>query len=541
MITLTGKKVAEGIAVGRLTFYKRGKKEIRRIYVEDAKKEVLRFKKACEKAVQEIKELYAEMTREIGEANAAMFEMQLMVLEDVEYIDSVNNIIMNQKFNAEYAVKEATNRFIEKYAPREASYVRGHEADVHDVATRILRILSRVRREKLLTDDTSIMASRDLYPSEAAQLDRNKVLGIVTMYGTINSHTAMLARTKEIPSVIGIGEALKKEYEGKMVIIDGFEGKVYIEPDQTTMTKMQEKQKMNQHKAETLERLKGKENVTQSGQKIDVSANITSKEDIENVIRNDANGVGMFRSEFIYMESGSRFPTEDQQFQIYKLAAESMGTKRVVIRTADIGGEKAVDCMEILGENNPVMGYRGIRVSLDKEEMFKTQLRAILRASVYGNLAIMFPMISSIEEAIAAKNVLEKVKRELYEEKIAYDENIQVGVMIETPAAVMISGELAREMDFFSLGTNDLTQYTLAMDRTNRRIAGYYNPKHPALIKMIRIVANNVHLEGKRISICGDLAADLSMTEQFINMGIDELSVAPSQILALRKHIRELK
>ena len=541
MITLTGKKGAEGIAVGRLTFYKRGKKEIRRIYVEDAKKEVLRFKKACEKAVQEIKELYAEMTREIGEANAAMFEMQLMVLEDVEYIDSVNNIIMNQKFNAEYAVKEATNRFIEKYAPREASYVRGHEADVHDVATRILRILSRVRREKLLTDDTFIMASRDLYPSEAAQLDRNKVLGIVTMYGTINSHTAMLARTKEIPSVIGIGEALKKEYEGKMVIIDGFEGKVYIEPDQTTMTKMQEKQKMNQHKAETLERLKGKENITQSGQKIDVSANITSKEDIENVIRNDANGVGMFRSEFIYMESGSRFPTEDQQFQIYKLAAESMGTKRVVIRTADIGGEKAVDCMEILGENNPVMGYRGIRVSLDKEEMFKTQLRAILRASVYGNLAIMFPMISSIEEAIAAKNVLEKVKRELYEEKIAYDENIQVGVMIETPAAVMISGELAREMDFFSLGTNDLTQYTLAMDRTNRRIAGYYNPKHPALIKMIRIVANNVHLEGKRISICGDLAADLSMTEQFINMGIDELSVAPSQILALRKHIRELK
>ena len=541
MITLTGKKVAEGIAVGRLTFYKRGKKEIRRIYVEDAKKEVLRFKKACEKAVQEIKELYAEMTREIGEANAAMFEMQLMVLEDVEYIDSVNNIIMNQKFNAEYAVKEATNRFIEKYAPREASYVRGHEADVHDVATRILRILSRVRREKLLTDDTFIMASRDLYPSEAAQLDRNKVLGIVTMYGTINSHTAMLARTKEIPSVIGIGEALKKEYEGKMVIIDGFEGKVYIEPDQTTMTKMQEKQKMNQRKAETLERLKGKENVTQSGQKIDVSANITSKEDIENVIRNDANGVGMFRSEFIYMESGSRFPTEDQQFQIYKLAAESMGTKRVVIRTADIGGEKAVDCMEILGENNPVMGYRGIRVSLDKEEMFKTQLRAILRASVYGNLAIMFPMISSIEEAIAAKNVLEKVKRELYEEKIAYDENIQVGVMIETPAAVMISGELAREMDFFSLGTNDLTQYTLAMDRTNRRIAGYYNPKHPALIKMSRIVANNVHLEGKRISICGDLAADLSMTEQFINMGIDELSVAPSQILALRKHIRELK
>lgn len=540
MITLTGKKVAEGIAVGRLTFYKRGKKEIRRIYVEDAKKEVLRFKKACEKAVQEIKELYAEMTREIGEANAAMFEMQLMVLEDVEYIDSVNNIIMNQKFNAEYAVKEATNRFIEKYAPREASYVRGHEADVHDVATRILRILSRVRREKLLTDDTFIMASRDLYPSEAAQLDRNKVLGIVTMYGTINSHTAMLARTKEIPSVIGIGEALKKEYEGKMVIIDGFEGKVYIEPDQTTMTKMQEKQKMNQHKAETLERLKGKENVTQSGQKIDVSANITSKEDIENVIRNDANGVGMFRSEFIYMESGSRFPTEDQQFQIYKLAAESMGTKRVVIRTADIGGEKAVDCMEILGENNPVMGYRGIRVSLDKEEMFKTQLRAILRASVYGNLAIMFPMISSIEEAIAAKNVLEKVKRELYEEKIAYDENIQVGVMIETPAAVMISGELAREMDFFSLGTNDLTQYTLAIDRQNPKLDNIYDSHHPAILKMLKMIVDNGHKGGCWVGICGELGADTTLTETFLSMGYDELSVSPSMILKVRQEIRSL-
>ena len=341
--------------------------------------------------------------------------------------------------------------------------------------------------------------------------------------------------------MIGTGEALKKEYEGKMVIIDGFEGRIYIEPDQTTLSRMQEKKRTALRKTETLERLKGKENVTQSGQKIDVCANIGAKEEIESVLRNDSNGIGLFRSEFIYMESGTRFPTEEQQFQIYKLAAESMGAKRVVIRTADIGGEKSVDCLEITGENNPAMGYRGIRVSLDKEEMFKIQLRAILRASSFGNIAIMFPMISSMEEVLAAKSILEKVKQDLRNEKTLFDESVKTGVMIETPAAVMISGELAREVDFFSIGTNDLTQFTLGMDRTNRRTAGNFNSKHPALIKMIRIVTNNVHLEGKRISICGDLAADLSMTAQFINMGIDELSVAPSQILPLRKHIRELK
>lgn len=541
MITLTGKRISEGIAIGRLIFYKRGQREIRRIYVEDARKEVVRFQKACEKASQEIRDLYTVMAKEIGEANAAMFEMQQMVLEDSEFLSGVTRIIMEQKLNAEYAVKEATNRFVEKYASRDASYVRGHEADVKDVAARILRILARIRKEKLLMDEPFIMAARDLYPSEAAQLEQSKVLGIVTMYGSINSHTATIARTKEIPSVIGIGEALKKQYEGKMVVVDGYEGKVYIEPDQTTLAKMQEKKRTALRKVETLERLKGKENVTQSGQKIDVCANIGTREDIESVLRNDANGIGLFRSEFVYMESGSRFPSEEQQFQIYKLAAESMGAKRVVIRTTDIGGEKSVDCMEITGENNPVMGYRGIRVSLDKQEMFKIQLRAILRASAFGNIAVMFPMISAIEEVIAAKNVLEKVKQELRDEKVVFDESIQTGVMIETPAAVMISGELAREVDFFSIGTNDLTQFTLAMDRTNRRITGYYNPRHPALIKMIRIVTNNVHLEGKRISICGDLAADLSMTEQFINMGIDELSVAPNQILPLRKHIRELK
>lgn len=541
MITLTGKRVAEGIVIGRLTFYNRGEKEIRRIYVEDVEKEVLRFQKAVEKSNAELQELYDTSVKEIGEANAVIFEMQQMVLADEAFVDSVVKIIKEQKLNAEFAAKTAAESFLKTFSSRDESYVRGHEADVQDVVSRVLRILARSRKDRMFMDEPFIMAARDLYPSEAVQLDKSKVLGFVTMYGSINSHTASLARTKGIPSVIGIGEALKKDYDGKMVIIDGFEGKLYIEPDQTTMEKMREKKRNNLQKVEMLERLKGKENITQSGQKIDVCANIGTREDIESVLRNDANGIGLFRSEFLYMESGSKLPTEDQQFQTYKLATEVMGMKRVVIRTADIGGDKMVKCINLWEEANPMMGYRGIRISLDKDEMFKTQLRAILRASAFGNIAIMFPMITSIEEVFSAKKILEKAKEELRSEKTVFDENIEVGVMIETPAAVLISGELAREVDFFSIGTNDLTQYTLAMDRQNRWLMGHYNPHHPALIKMIRIVANNVHLEGKRIGICGDLAADTTMTEMFIQMGIDELSVAPNEVLPLRKKIREIQ
>ncbi len=541
MITLTGKRVSEGIVIGRLVFFNRGEREIRKIYVEDAEKELVRFQKARKRAALELQELYDESAGELGEANAMIFEMQQMVLEDEEFINPVLHTITEQKLNAEYAVKVSIENFLKVFSSRAESYVRGHEADIHDVGARVLRILSRSRKDRMIMDEPFIMAARDLYPSEAVRLDKSKVLGFVTMYGSINSHTAVLARTKGIPSVIGIGEALKKDYEGKMVIIDGFDGKLYIEPDQTTMEKMKEKKKQNLQKVETLERLKGKENITQSGQKIDVCANIGNREDIEKVLRNDANGIGLFRSEFLYMEAGGRMPTEEQQFQAYKLAAEAMGMKKVVIRTADLGGDKQAESLDLSGEANPMMGYRGIRISLDKEEMFKTQLRAILRASAFGNLGVMFPMITSLEEVVAAKKVLQKVKNELKEEKISYDDNIKVGVMIETPAAVMISGELAREVDFFSIGTNDLTQHTLAMDRTNRRLSGYYNPYHPALIKMIRIVTNNVHLEGKHISICGDLAADTSMTEMFIQMGVDELSVAPGKVLPLRKKIREIR
>ena len=541
MITLTGKKISEGIAIGKLSFYKRDIKEIKEIYVKDIEKEVARFQKAREKAVMELRVLYGNSIREVGEANAAIFEMQQEILEDEDFGEKVTSIILEEKLNAEYAVQQTADYFVKAGSEIDKNYIQGHEADVKDVALRLIRILSRSWKDKLLSDEPFIMAAPELYPSEAMQLEKSKVLGFVTRYGTINSHTAVIARTKGIPSVIGLGEALKKEYDGKTIIIDGFEGKVYIEPDYTTITRMKKRQDTDHVKVKDLERLKGKDNITQSGQRIDICANIASREDIERVIRSDAGGIGLFRSEFIYMDNGGKLPTEDQQFAIYKLAAESMGMKRVVIRTADLGGDKLADCFEMDKENNPALGYRGIRISLEKDEMFRTQLRAILRASVYGNVSTMFPMITSLEEVKAAKVQLERAKKELSANKTAYNKDIEVGVMIETPAAVMISGELAREVDFFSIGTNDLLQFTLGMDRTNAKIDSYYNPHHPALLKMIRIITNNGHLEEKRISICGDLAADLSLTEYFLQIGIDELSVAPGQVLGLRKKIREIQ
>lgn len=527
--------------MGKLSFYKRDSKEIRRIYVKDVEKEVQRFQKARQKALQELKELYETAAKEVGEANAAIFEMQEMILEDQDLVDKVTGIIVEQKLNAEYAIQNAAESFIATAVENDKNYIQGHDADVWDVSNRLQNILARGWKDKMLMDEPFVLAAGELYPSEAVQLDKTKVLGFVTRYGTINSHTAVLARTKGIPSVIGLGEALKKDYEGKTIIVDGFEGKIYIEPDYTTITKMRQKQDANHTQVQNLERLKGKENITQSGQKIDVCANIGNREDIENVLRCDAGGIGLFRSEFLYMESGSKPPTEEYQFQVYKLAAESMGIKKVVIRTADLGGEKTADCLDLGTDPNPAIGYRGIRVSLDKEEVFKTQLRAILRASAFGNLSIMFPMITSIEEVKLAKLMLEKAKKELKKEKTSFDSDIPVGVMIETPAAVMISGELAREVDFFSIGTNDLLQLTLGMDRQNEKLERYFNPHHSALLKMIRIITNNVHLEEKHISVCGDMAADLDMTEYLIQIGIDELSVAPNQVLALRKKIREIQ
>lgn len=541
MITLTGKKVSEGVAIGRLSFYRRDTKEIKKFDVKDVEKEIMRFQKGREKALLELKDLYTASIKDVGGANAAIFEMQQMILEDQDFIDAITGVILEQKLNAEFAVQSASEHFIETCVQEGKNYVQGHDTDIRDVSSRLVRILSRSWKDRLLTDEPIVLAANELYPSEAVQLDKTKILGFVTRYGAINSHTAVLARTMGIPSVIGLGEALKKDYDGKTIVVDGFEGKIYIEPDYTTLTRMKQKKENNVSQVKNLERLKGKDNVTQSGQRIDICANIGKREDIENVLRSDAGGIGLFRSEFLYMENRHKLPTEEQQFQTYKLAAEAMGAKPVVIRTADLGGDKPAECLDFGEENNPAMGYRGIRISLDKDEMFKTQLRAILRASVFGNVSVMFPMITSLEEVQSAKLVLETAKRELKEEKTAFDEEIQVGVMIETPAAVMISGELAREVDFFSIGTNDLSQYTMAADRQNDRISRYYDPHHPALLKMIRIVTNNVHLEGKRISICGDLAADLSLTEFFIQIGIDELSVTPPQVLGLRKKIRDIQ
>lgn len=541
MITLTGKKISEGIAIGKLTFYKRDIKEIKRIYVKDVEKEIQRYKKAREKAIAELELVYDLSVREVGEANAAIFEMQKELLEDQEYTDHIIKRILEEKLNAEYIVQTSVEQLIRISSHQQNNPIQGKEEDVRDVAIRVIRILSRSWKDRMLTDEPFVMAARDIYPSEALQFDKAKVLGFVTMYGTINSHTAVLARTKGIPAVIGLGESLKEEYDGKTIIIDGYEGKIYIEPDYATLTKMRERKDANLRHVRNLERLKGKENITQSGQKIDICANVGTREDIENVLRSDAGGIGLFRSEFLYMEMGSKLPSEEQLFQVYKLAAESMGANRVVVRIADFGGDKMVESVDLGEQANPAIGLRGIRIMMEKEELFLPQFRAILRASALGNVSIMFPMVTSMEEVAAAKALLEKAKKQLKDEKTAYNENIEIGVMIETPAAVMISGELAREVDFFSIGTNDLLQLTLGMDRENPKLDKYYNPYHPALMKMIRIVANNVHLEGKRISICGDLAADLSMTEFFVQIGIDELSVAPYQVLGLRKKIREIQ
>ena len=536
-----GKSVYRGLTIGPIAVLKKNDVQVKREKIEDAKQEIERVKQAVADSQAQLQHLYDKAVKEVGEASAAIFEVHQMMLEDEDYQDAIQNMIQTELVNAEYAVAVTGDNFAEIFASMDDEYMQARSADVKDISNRLVQNLRGDVSVDLSEMEPSIIVADDLSPSETVQMDKEKILGFVTRYGTINSHTAVLARTKGIPSVIGLGESLKKEYEGKTIIIDGFEGKVYIEPDYTTISKMKQKQDENHTQVQNLERLKGKENITQSGQKIDVCANIGTREDIENVLRSDAGGIGLFRSEFLYIENGTKLPTEEQQFQVYRLAAEAMGTKKVVIRTADLGGEKQAECLELGEDRNPEIGYRGIRVSLDKDEIFKTQLRAILRASAYGNMSVMFPMITDVEEVKQAKLILEKIKNELKDEKIPFNEEIKIGVMIETPAAVMISGELAREADFFSIGTNDLTQLTLGMDRTNSRLERFYNTHHPALLKMIRIIANNIHLEGKKIALCGDLAADLSLTEKFIQMGIDELSVAPNQVLALRKKIREIQ
>ena len=538
MITLEGKSVFGGVAIGKIQFYKRNEITIKRTRVEDVEAEVERFQNAKAKTLELLKGLYEKALEDVGEANAMIFEAHQLMLEDPDYVESIENIIRTQDVNAEYAIGATADNFAAIFEAMDDAYMQGRAADVRDVSERLLQALSSQNETVMVMDEPVIIAADDLVPSETVQLDKEKVLSFVTMYGSANSHTAILARTMNIPAVIGLGEALKEEYDGKVAIVDGVDGKVYIDPDEETMASMQKKQKKDQEEKELLNQLKGKENVTKSGQKVNVYANIGNLADVGAVLKNDAGGIGLFRSEFLYLESDT-YPTEEQQFAVYKKVAETMAGKKVIIRTLDIGADKQVDYFKLDKEDNPALGYRAIRICLTRPEIFKTQLRALYRASAYGQISIMFPMIISVAEVKKIKEIVEEVKAELRTEGAAFREDVELGIMIETPAAVMVSRELAKEVDFFSVGTNDLTQYTLAIDRQNLALDEFYDPHHPAVLAMIKMAADNAHAEGKWIGICGELGADLELTEEFLKMGLDELSVSPAMVLPLRKKIRE--
>lgn len=540
MITLTGKSVFGGVEIGKIAFYKRNNQQIKRWRVEDTEAEVARFESAKATAVAQLQDLYEKAMKDVGEENAMIFEIHQMMLEDLDYLESIVHIITNQQVNAEYAVATTADNFAAMFSAMDDAYMQGRAADVKDVSERILNILTGAGNSMFATDEPAIIAADDLVPSETVQLDKEKVLGFATMYGSSNSHTAILARTMNIPAIIGLGEELKAEYDGAYAVIDGFDGKIYIDPDEETLKLMREKQAKDREKKLLLQELKGKENVTQSGQKINIYANIGNTSDVGSVLQNDAGGIGLFRSEFLYLENDT-FPTEEQQFQVYKTVAENMAGKKVIIRTLDIGADKQADYFNLPQEENPALGYRAIRICLTQTDIFKTQLRALLRASAYGQIAIMFPMITSVWEVRRIKEIMEEVKAELKTDGIPYNEEMEIGIMIETPAAVMVSRELAKEVDFFSVGTNDLTQYTLAIDRQNPKLDDFYDPHHPAVLAMIQMAADSIHAEGKWIGICGELGADLEMTETFLKMGIDELSVSPSMILSVRKKVRETK
>lgn len=538
MITLSGKSVFGGIAIGKISFYKRNEITIKRSRIEDTDAEIRRFEEAKAKALAELQQLHDKAVDDVGEANAMIFEIHQMMLEDLDYVESIVNMITTQEVNAEYAVGTTADNFAAMFAAMDDAYMQGRAADVKDVSERLIKVLSDSEHGAIEMKEPVIVAADDLVPSETVQLDKEKVLAFVTMYGSSNSHTAILARTMNIPAVIGLGEDLKQEYDGKFAVVDGMDGVIYIDPDARTMEAMQKKQREDLERKELLEQLKGKENVTKSGQKVNVYANIGNLSDVGAVLKNDAGGIGLFRSEFLYLESET-FPTEEQQFKVYKQVAENMAGKRVIIRTLDIGADKQAEYFGLDKEENPALGYRAIRICLTRPEIFKTQLRALYRASAYGQIAIMFPMIISVDEVRKIKEMIQVVQEELTEEGVDFRKDVEIGVMIETPAAVMVSHELAKEVDFFSVGTNDLTQYTLAIDRQNQKLEPFYDAHHPAVLSMIRIAAENAHREGKWIGICGELAADLSLTGTFLEMGIDELSVAPGMILPLRKTVRE--
>ncbi len=537
MQKLMGKSVYKGIVLGKVAVLAKKDVVVKRVRIEDAEAEIKRVEEAIGLAKVQLQKLYDKALKEVGEANAAIFEVHQMMMEDEDYLDAIHNMISTEMVNAEYAVAVTGDNFSEMFSGMDDDYMKARAADVKDISNRLGRNLSGTEEMDLGTMEPSIIVADDLSPSETVQMDKEKILAFVTVHGSVNSHTAILARMMNIPALIGVPVDLNKIHTGMQAVVDGFNGEVIFEPSEEICQKTVLRMEEEAEKLRLLQDLKGKENVTLDGKRIDIYANIGNVSDIGYVLENDAGGIGLFRSEFLYL-GRTDFPTEEEQYQAYKQAAQMMAGKKVVIRTLDIGADKQADYFNLGKEDNPAMGYRAIRICLKQQDIFKTQLRALLRAAVHGNIAIMYPMITSTEEVSMIYGVVKEVQEELESAQVPYRLPEQ-GIMIETPAAVMISDELAEMVDFFSVGTNDLTQYTLAIDRQNEKLDDFYNPHHKAILRMLRIAADNAHKCGKWIGICGELGADMELTEEFLRMGIDELSVSPSMVLKIRKIVRE--
>lgn len=539
MEQIFGKGVSKGVAAGPISFYRRPSGEIPRRSVTDTAAELARFHDACETAKEQLGVLHDKALAEAGEDAAMLFETHQMMLDDLDFVESIEGLIENDRLNAEAAVSDTGAQFAEMFAAMDDSYMQARAADIRDISTRVVGILTGEGESGIVSDVPCIVAADDLAPSETVQLDKSLILGFITAGGSANSHTAILARTMGIPAIIGAGDALQAEMEGKYAIIDGQTGETVIEPDDAERERLLKKQAKEKALKELLDQLKGKPNETRDGRNVMVYCNIGSPADIDAVLQNDGGGIGLFRSEFLYLQ-GSDYPTEDEQFEAYKTVAERMGGRRVIIRTLDIGADKQADYFHLDKEENPAMGLRAIRICLTRPEVFRTQLRALYRASAYGKIAIMFPMITSVWEVQEIKRICRNIRAELAEEGVPMADKVELGIMIETPAAVMMSAELAREVDFFSVGTNDLTQYTLAVDRQGVGLDRFFDAHHPAVLRMLRMTAENAHRAGIWIGICGELGADAELTETFLSMGIDELSVSPSAVLPLRSAIRSI-
>ncbi len=530
-----GKSVFGGIAIGRIKVYNKSEQQVKRVHIDDTEHEKKRYYAAVDKAAMQLQELYDKAVKEVGEANAAIFEMHQIMLTDDDYKESVENIIDSQHVNAEYAVAQTGDNYAAMFAAMEDEYMRGRSADVKDISERLINVLSGFNASSMVSDEPVIIVAEDLAPSETVQLDKDKILSFVSVKGSVNSHTAILARTMGIPALIGTPVIPDNDIDGKMGIVDGNSGCLYVDPDNEKLGYYRKKQDEQLKQKELLQLLKGREDITIDGRKIKLYANIGNVKDVMTVKANDAAGIGLFRSEFIYLERDT-FPTEEEQFNIYRTVAENMAGKPVIIRTLDIGADKQCDYFNMDKEDNPALGMRAIRICLTRTEIFKTQLRALYRASAYGNINIMYPMIANMWEIDRIKEIEKEVRDELKQQGIDTGD-VQTGIMIETPAAVMLSDELAEKVDFFSIGTNDLTQYTLAVDRQNPKLDSFFDPHHPAVLKMIKMVVDNAHKAGIWAGICGELGADTSLTREFLKMGVDELSVSPGRILPIRKII----